>query len=366
MISSIERGYNTPEIAYNDLESAQEVAKIPQVNLTKRLEPGRPEILSSRVIPFSEHTDFFREIFQSSPDEIFSVYNPSAAFINPPNLYRAVRVDCTDGTTKSFRTKSVIFKDTEEGLKPHPERTFDLEDPFASNIDGEIVFGGVQVNKSFDSEGMVVSSWRTILYRGKTIHELKPFFTGPEGMKDIRLVKRPDSKIGVYTRPRRLGDESLGGDGQIGYREFESLDELENSDSSCLDINNAPLLSSFRFPDGQWGGVNQAQVKEGGKYDGWNVLLTHRAYKDTTRHYRSEGLLHDPKTDRIVDLGTFIETSDLPPGPWKGQEEGDEDLKDVHFGSELIIGKDRLIISGGVGDARCEVTEITIHPELAA
>jgi len=331
---------------------------IPKVVLAERAQPGQSKILNSRTLSFSEHTDFFREAFQSGPDTTFLVYNPSAAFINPPDLYRAVRVDCSD------RTKSIIFKYTKEGLKPHIERTFDLEDPFASNIDGEIVFGGVQVDKSRDNQGRPVSNWRTILYRGKTIPELRPFFTGPEGMKDIRLVKRPDGKIGIYTRPRNLDDEALG-NGQIGYREFVSLDEIENTDSSCLHINNAPLLSSFRFPKDEWGGVNHVQVVKDGKYQNWNLALIHRAYKDTVRHYSAGALLHDPKTGRIVDLGTLLRRSDLPPGPWKGQEES-RDLEDVYFAGELILLKDRLRIIGGAGDAEVKEAEIPLHRELAA
>lgn len=201
---------------------------------------SRPRILASRKISFSDFTESFRNAFGTGTNATFETYNPSAAFINPPDLYRAVRVDCSDG-----RTKSILFKHTDEGLQPHLERTFDLEDPFASNIDGEIVFGGVQVDKSHDFGMHTVSTWRTVLFRGGTIPEFRPFFTGPEGMKDIRLIKRPNGKIGVYTRPRNIEDESLGGNGQIGYREFESLDELESSHPSILDIHNAP--PSFFF-----------------------------------------------------------------------------------------------------------------------
>ncbi len=324
-----------------------------------RTEGVQPKILSSRTVSFSKYTDLFREVFQTGPDTTFLVYNPSSAFINPPNTHRAVRVDCSDG-----RTKSVIFTHTNEGLEPYLERIFDLEDPFASSIDDEIVFGGVEVDRLFNKEGEKVSRWRTILYRGTTIPELRPFFTGPEGMKDIRLVKRPDGKIGVYTRPRNLGNESLGGNGQIGYREFESLDQMENADPLSLDIENAPLLS-FRFPKDEWGGVNHVQVVRDGRYQGWNLLLIHRAYRDTTRHYYASALLHDPQTGRIVDLGTLVKRSDIPPGPWKGQEEGDHELEDVFFPGELIIEEDRLRVIGGAGDAEYMEVEKPIPLELS-
>lgn len=319
----------------------------------------RPRILKFQKIPFSHFTESFREIFQSGREITFETYNPSAAFRNPPDLYRAVRVDSSDG-----QTKSVIFKYTNEGLKPYLERTFDLEDPFASNIDGEIVFGGVKVNKSFDNEGRIVSHWRTILYRGETILELRPFFTGPQEMKDIRLIKRPSGKIGVYTRPRSPGNEALGGDGQIGYKEFESLDALEESSSSSLEIQNAPLLS-FKFPKGEWGGVNHAQLVKDGKYEGWNLLLIHKAYKDSSRHYCAGGLIHNPNTGQVVDLGTLVKRSDLPLGPWKGQEKND-DLKDVFFPTELILNGNRAKIIGGMSDSEVGEAEILNPLALAA
>lgn len=332
---------------------------IPEAVLAQK-QPEQSKILRSRTLPFSEHTDFFRQAFQSGPDSIFRAYNPSPTFTSGGHSYVAVRVDCGE------MTKSIIFEHTIKGLKPFA-RTFELEDPYADNFGDELVFAGVQVDKSvsFDNQGQPISNWRTILYRGRTISELEPFFIGPEGMKDIVPFKRPDGKIGVYTRPRSPGNEALGGDGQIGYREFESLDEIGNSDPSSLDIHNAPFLPNFRFPTGEWGGVNHVQVVKDGRYQNWNLPLIHRAHRDTTRHYSAGALLHDPETGRVVDLGTLLKRSDLPAGPWKGQEES-RDLEDVYFPGELIILKDRLKIIGGAGDAEVKEAERTIPLELAA
>jgi len=324
--------------------------------LVERGQPEQPKILNPRTLSFSEHTDFFRKAFQSAPDATFLVYNPSAAFITPTGSYRAVRVDCSEG-----RTKSVIFRYANDGLTPHTERAFDLEDPFAANIDGEIVFGGVAVDKSFDNEGRIVNLWRTILYRGRTIPELRPFFTGPEGMKDIRLVKRPDGRIGVYTRPRSLGNEALGGDGQIGYREFESLDQLEKADSSNLNIENAPLLP-FRFEKGHWGGVNHAQVLKSGKYQKWNLLTMHDAYKDPgdLLHYSTGFLLHNTETGEVEELDIWITRDMLPEGPAKGKKE-----EKVVFPSETVIKKRKLRMSVGASDAQIMEFEIPKPSKLA-
>lgn len=310
----------------------------------------RPRIISARKIPFSEHTDFFRQAFQSGPDSVFRAYNPSPTFTSGGHSYVAVRVDCGE------MTKSIIFEHTIRGLKPLT-RTFELEDPYADNFGDELVFAGVQVfDKSFNNQGQPISNWRTILYRGRAISELEPFFIGPEGMKDIVPFKRPDGRIGVYTRPRSPGNEALGGDGQIGYREFESLDELGRSSPSSLDVRYAPLLPDFRFPTGEWGGVNHAQIVKDGEYQGWNLPLIHRAYRDTTRHYSAGARVHDPKTGRSVDLGIRITRSDLPPGPWKRQGES-EDLKDVFYPKELILRGPTAIIRGGMSDAEAGEVE---------
>lgn len=330
----------------------------PEIVLFEKRKPKQPVILNPRTLSFSEHTGFFRELFQSGPDTYFLVYNPSATFTNSSDLCRAVRVDCSDG-----RTKSVIFTYTNGGLKPYPEKTFDLEDPFVgAHFKSEIVFGGVQVDESLGSQGRLVSNWRTILYRGKTIPELKPFFTGPEGMKDIRPLKRPDGKIDVYTRPRSPGNEARGGDGQIGYRKFESLDQLENADPSSLDIENAPLLP-FRFKKGHWGAVNHAQVLKGGKYQNWNLLTIHDGYEDPEDllDYSTGFLLHNTETNETEELDIWITRGNLPQGPAKGKRE-----EKVVFASETIIKRRKLRIWVGTSDAEIMGFEIPKPLALAA
>lgn len=309
----------------------------------------KPNVLAAGRFSLAHHSDTFRGIFESLSETTFTTYNPSSIFYDNGNFYRAVRVDSSDG-----QTRSVIFKQTEDGLVPDLRKVFKLEDPFANTVAGELVFGGVKVVHFPDQNGKIRSTWKTVLYRGTSIDDLRPFFEGPVGMKDIRPVEQANGKIGVYTRPRDPENEDLGGDGQIGYREFGSLDEIEHSPASILEIQNTPLLN-FRFPKGEWGGVNHTQVVKAGRFRNCNVLLAHRAYKDLSgnveeRHYAPGILVHNPESGRVFDFGIVGERSDLPEGPRKEQDES-KNLKDVYFGTELVLLDNyRARVTGGISD----------------
>ena len=82
----------------------------------------------------------------------------------------------------------------------------------------------------------------------------KPFFQGPDHMKDLRLVQLKDGSIGVFTRPQ--GEK--GGRGKIGFVRIGTLDDLS------LDvIRQAPLLEG-QFLDEEWGGCNEIHVLSNG------------------------------------------------------------------------------------------------------
>ena len=84
---------------------------------------------------------------------------------------------------------------------PRPNApTFTLQDPFVTRIHGELIFGGVEIYPHPTIPGAL--GWRTNFYRGANIRELKQFTSGPNGMKDIRLVEMADGQIGVFTRPQ--------------------------------------------------------------------------------------------------------------------------------------------------------------------
>lgn len=322
-------------------------------------------------IDFTRFSASLARVFNLEGNPQLDIYNPSASFINPPNRYRAVRVDAPDG-----RTKTVFFSEDTDGnpIKLLKDVHFDLEDPQVSNIAGEVVLVGVEVHKQIGKNGQIEANWKTVGYRGKTIGGLRRFFESPESMKDIRPVERPNGKIGVYTRPRSPGNEALGGDGQIGYTEFASLDEWENSPKEALDIKHAPLIA-YRFPEGEWGGVNHVQIVKYGKYIGWNLALTHRAYKDERtihgkvqwiRHYYAGALLHNPNSEEVIDLGVIATRGDFPAGRWKDQKEG-HDKQDIAFLQQLILLNEKdAEVKGGISDAEIHWLEIANPLQHAA
>lgn len=317
------------------------------------------------IMPFDEYSPVFQKVFgRRGP---FHVYNPSPKFTNPPNSYIAVRVDAADPRNRTITTKTIFFKQVNEGLMPYTEMDFNLEDPSFKKIHGELVLSGVGVET--DTNG-ITTGWHTEFYRGKDIPSLRLFFIGPSGMKDIRLSENDDGSLDVYTRPRDLDYKALGGEGQIGFRKFSSLDELAASPPDALNVENAPILS-LELKDGEWVGVNEVHRVMEGKYEGWDFLLIHRAYKDAPggrqrRHYAAGVLLHNTQTGEVVDLGKIATASDFPQASWKGMESEDYDLEDVFFATSISsITSPYPILMGGLADRNIAFKKI-LNPLLSA
>jgi hypothetical protein len=219
--------------------------------------------------------------------------------------------------------------------------TFNLQDPFIVKIGGEIIFGGVEVlTESSDPTNIV--SWVTQFYRGKTIDSLRHFASGPDRMKDIRLIELADGRIGVFTRPQG----AIGGRGQIGFLILQTLEEL----------NSERLVRSHIFNDQfieeEWGGVNEAQLLE----NGWIGVLGHIACMDPQghKHYYSIVFALNPETLGRSPLKIIAERNDFPPGP--GKRIGLEDV--IFSGGLRRLGHGRAELSVGVSDAEAFRIEI--------
>lgn len=299
------------------------------------------------------HQNELRKIFQQGgypigPQTRIDAYNPSSEFINPPNTYMAYRVQPdqdASGVQDEFGSKTVIAKNI-EGKWQLQDVVFDLEDPFVTEIDGVNYFGGVRLQR--DDQGKL-QHYETVIYKGKTIPELKEnlWIVGPKRMKDIRMLKQQNGKIGWYTRPQ--GEK--GGLGNIGYTEMspEEFSTLSSEEIKSR-LEEAPLLP-IRFPEDEWGGVNQAQIvtDENSPYYGMNLLLVHQAMKDEKekRHYYPKVVVHDPATGDIYDFGINAERPDFPDGPSRN---GD-DLQGVVFpGSLKIIDSNWAELTAGTSD----------------
>ena len=266
----------------------------------------------------------------------FDVYNITAPFTAGGRTVIAGRVEKRD----SEHSQARFFEargDAWHLIADAP--SFQLQDPFFTFIGKELVFGGVEI---FEEAGRL--SWRTAFYRGSDIFGLRPFFCGPRGMKDIRLVELPDGGIGVFTRPQG----AVGGRGTIGYTEAPSLDEL-----SIALIEQAPLLEGMFHPL-DWGGANEAHRLPNGEIG----VLSHVAHfenddSDSNRHYYASAFVFDPRSRTFRDFKIIAGRAALTPGAAKRS-----DLVDVVFSSGLVFGDGKVVLYAGASDAAAHWLEI--------
>ncbi|GAE93898.1 hypothetical protein JCM21714_3013 [Gracilibacillus boraciitolerans JCM 21714] len=156
------------------------------------------------------------------------VYNITAPFSDEGEEIIAGRVESRD----SEHSEVYFFVKKNDKWKPKEDLpTFTLQDPFITFINNDLILGGVEISPHLDNPGAL--TWRTVFYRGKSINELKPFFTGPNGMKDLRLVELLSGEVGILTRPQ--GDK--GGQGKIGFNKVKKLEDL-----TIEVIDDTPLL----------------------------------------------------------------------------------------------------------------------------
>ncbi|NLK27013.1 MAG: DUF1861 family protein, partial [Clostridiales bacterium] len=154
--------------------------------------------------------------------EGFDVYNCSIPFVWEDKEYIYGRVEKREEWARSWvRLFKKIGKDEYTLVRDH--MTYQLEDPYISFIQGEIVLGGTHVRKRSGN----IDTFYGYFYRGTDLNDLNYFTTGPDYMKDIRLVELADGKIGVFSRPRNDEIKRKYGTGSmIGFTIINTLDEL--------------------------------------------------------------------------------------------------------------------------------------------
>ncbi|MDM5153114.1 DUF1861 family protein [Bacillus sp. DX1.1] len=261
------------------------------------------------------------------------VYNITAPFEDQGELVIAGRVESRD----SEHSQVYFFVEKDGKWAPREGApVFELQDPFVTRINDDLVFGGVQIFPHPERQGSL--GWRTVFYKGKNISDLKEFAKGPNGMKDLRLVQLQDGSIGVLTRPQ--GEK--GGRGKIGFSRIPSLDQF----TTDL-VNETPLLKG-QFIDEEWGGANEPRLLSNGLIG----VLGHIAYFDEeeNRHYYPMAFALDPHTSEITDIQLISMRSNFLPGPAKRP-----DLEDVVFSGGLIRkGDGTADIYAGIGDAEAQ------------
>ena len=273
------------------------------------------------------------------------VYNIAAPFWDEGETVIAGRVESRDS-----ETSEVVFFIERGGqwLPREGAPRFALQDPFHCRIGGELIVGGVQIYPHPEKPEALM--WRTVLYRGARLSELRPFFSGPDGMKDLRLVGLADGSVGVFTRPQ--GEK--GGRGKIGFLRVPSLDAL-----TVEAIVNAPLLDG-QFIDEEWGGANEAHLLRDGRIG----VLGHIACFDSRgdRHYYPMSFIFDPGDRSFSPAELLAVRDDFLPGPSKRP-----DLRDIVFSCGLVRGADGMAdLYAGISDAdaqRIAVRDPFYHAE---
>lgn len=259
------------------------------------------------------------------------VYNITAPFEDDGQLVIAGRVEARD-----TEYSEVVFFIEKDGIWEPRENTkkYQLQDPFITFIQDELIFGGVEVFPNPENSKKLL--WKTVFYKGKNINTLVPLAQGPVGMKDIRLLELRNGKIGVFTRPK--GNEK-GGRGKIGFTTIDSLDEL-----TIELLNDAPLIKTH-FKEDEWGGVNEAYPDDEGRI----MALGHIASSDDegNRHYYPITFEYRIDTNEIIAMKIIATRDDFPKGEAKRP-----DLEDVLFSGGLVFkenGNAELYV--GVSDA---------------
>lgn len=260
------------------------------------------------------------------------IYNITKPFKDENDCVIAGRVEKRDSELSDV----LFFK--ESGDKWIPKEgcsSLKLQDPFFTRVNGKLVIGGVEVyNKPNDTK----LGYRTVFLKGEKIKDLKRFATGPEMMKDIRLLEIDNEKILVFTRP--TGE--VGGRGTIGFTIINSLDEL-----NAENLSKAELINN-QFIKEEWGGVNELHKLSNGLIG----VLGHIAKFDEfgNRHYYSMSFAFNLDTHETTPIKIIATRDDFLEGAYKR-----EDIKDVIFSGGLIRKND------GKAELYCGVSDAEAH-----
>jgi len=272
--------------------------------------------------------------------EGFDVYNASIPFVWQGKSYIFGRVE---RRTEWARSWVRLFEQTGQDdwtLAPN-SMIYPLEDPYICWIGKEFVLGGTHVR----NKGGKLDTYYGYFYRGVDLHDLYYFTTGPDYMKDIRLVQLADGRVGVFSRPRneeirrRFGSES-----QIGFTIINSLDELTGDV-----IAEAPYIPGL-FSDDQWGGCNQAYQLDSGLIGVIGHMSYHEQEKtgELLQVYVNIAFVFDPKAHSVIDLRIIGTRPCYPPGPAKRPN-----LIDCAFTAGIVMRSDgKVDLYSGIGDTQ--------------
>lgn len=295
-----------------------------------------------------QHLELFEDITISEASKLNfigvqpnDVYNITKPFLDKGKMIIAGRVEARDSEDSNVLFFENIHGDHWQVISELP--CFNLQDPFVQVINNELIFGGVKTYLINENPRQL--GWKTVFYKGDCIANLKEFYAGPKGMKDIRMIQLHDNRIGVMTRPQS-SNPATGGRGKIGFLVINSFDEL--SDDKVL---SAPLLDLFI--DEEWGGANELFKLENNKLG----ILGHIAMFDELehRHYYSMVFEYDYINNLVSNYKIIAQRKQFKAGTPKRV-----DLEDVIFSGGLSVSDtDGYHLYVGVSDTHAQYIKVT-------
>ena len=281
----------------------------------------------------------------------YDVYNCSIPFDWRGGRYIYGRVEKRD---EWARSRAMLFREAGPDVFALVEGSmiYQLEDPFVSVVGSELVLGGTHVRYECGK----MTSYYDYFYKGTDLADMAYFTTGPDHMKDVRLIELPGG-IGVFSRPRGTDiAKKYGSDSIVGFTVIEDLLEL-----SPARIQNAEQVEGL-FGPGEWGGCNQCYPLADGKIG----VVGHKCYLDedpsgqSLQVYCNTAFVVDPAAGRCVYDTILATRSCYPAAPAKKPN-----LTDCAFPSGLVMRPDgRADLYSGLGDV-CE-GRVTIDDPFAA
>ena len=276
----------------------------------------------------------------------FDVYNPSIPFKWNNKQYMFGRIEKHDEWARSWVR---LFEHTGKDswtLVPD-SMIYQLEDPYICVIGDTLVLGGTHVRYKQSS----IDTYYSYFYKGTDINNMYYFTTGPDHMKDIRLVEMPDKRIGVFSRPRNEEThKKYGSQSMVGFTIINSLNDL-----TAEAVYNAPYIPDL-FGQDEWGGCNQAYLLSSGLIG----VIGHKCYKyensqgQAVSAYLNMSFIFDPIAHKATDVKIIGTRPCYPVGPAKKP-----DLVDCAFTAGIVMREDgKVDLYSGIGD--CEVGRIVI------
>ena len=270
--------------------------------------------------------------------EGYEVYNCSIPFTWHGHSYIYGRVEKPDAWARSV-VRLFEKTDQDEYTAVPGSMVYQLEDPFVQFFGDEIVMGGTHVVKERGS----IKTYHGYFYRGTELEDLCYFTTGPNRMKDIRLVPLKDGRIGVFSRANgQAVEETYGSSAVVGFAVINDLNEL----TADL-IEHAEVIGDL-FGRGEWGGCNQCYLLKDGRIG----VIGHKCYAapdaDGIKQsvYMNVAFIFDPETHQATEPKIIATRSSYPAGRAKKPN-----LKDCAFPSGIVLREDgKVDLYSGLSD----------------